>query len=320
MSLTALDYEEIKQLHTRYSYCIDFEDVEGLVSIFTSEGTFTGGGNTVTGTEQLRKFVKNVGAKQIGHCRHTVLYSLIDGDGQTARSVSYATITRDYGPAQGKGQVPHASLLTGGIYIDSLVREDGRWKYASRKFLHDGHRGSLDLLRHRLEISHVDAGDSGGGALTALDYEAIRQLAARYCYCVDFGDFEGLVECFAPGGGFGTLTGENAIVGRERLLAFGRNIDEKVRGHAKHACVNIVIEGDSTAARVSSYGYIPMDYGTPRQWNQRDNSTVGTTGVYKDEVVKLDGRWLFKRRTFSYDGWTNALGLVSRPLDFTPFN
>ncbi|WP_415853286.1 nuclear transport factor 2 family protein [Sinomonas sp. G460-2] len=321
--MTALDYEQIKQRHARYGHSIDFHDVEGVASCFAPEGTFVDddGEKSWMGTAQLREFADSVHSKQLGRARHTMLSSLISGDGERARSLTYALITRDYGPGQGKGQTTHSAVLTTGVYEDELVKIDGNWVYARRCFQHDGWPKVLGRLRKPAPVATFEAADEGSGKeLTATDHEEIRQLLARYCFTLDFGDYDGFVECFTEDGVFGAPTSHDPVRGSKRLREFAVNVDTKVQGHARHSSVSLVIEGDSQKARVASYGFIPMDYGTPRQWNQRDNATVGTTGIYHDEVVKVDGRWRFARRTFSYDGWPAVVEMLGRPFDMAPFD
>lgn len=319
MSLTALDYEEIRQLHARYSCCVDFEDADGITTCFAPDGRFNGLNNFPVGSEQLRQFVIDLGPKQNGHCRHTILYSLIEGDGDTARSVSYATITRDYGLPEGKGQVPHAVILTGGFYLDEMVRQNGRWVYASRDFLHDGRDKQIeDLLFKPLKIAHVDAGVTEGDELSDLDLEAIRQLTARYCYTLDMGDVQGLVDCFTPDGSFGSPTQPIPVDGAKRLGEWAKEVAEIMGGHGKHTCVNVVIEGNSRSAGVSSTGFISGDLGSVPS-RRAFNNTLGMTGLYKDHVVKVDGRWLYKRRSFAYDGWLAQRGEIGKPIGFEPF-
>lgn len=332
MTMTYLDFEEIRQLHGRYSHAIDFEDVDGLVGCFAAGGGFEcpdEPDSTYRGQEELRRFAAHVAEGTMGHVRHSIMSSLIAGDGTRARSLSYALITRDFAPPVGKGQHTRSAVLTTGLYEDELARVGTRWVYAKRTFFHDGWPGVLERVRRPLELDHVDAGTSpsdGARGLSALDCEAIRQLLARFAYTLDFEDYDGLVDCFTPDGGFHSLTrpdmgGRRRFEGPDELREFATTVGQWVRGHARHGAVSVAIEGedDGQHARVSSYSLIPMDYGTPRQPRQRDNATVGTTGLYKDDVVKVDGRWRFARRTFRYDGWPDTVARVGSGLDFEAF-
>jgi hypothetical protein len=327
VGMTALDFEQIKQLHARYCQTVDFEDVEGLVGIFAPDGCFDGPEHVWRGEQELREFGAGVADGTQGHVRHSTLSSLIDGDGTTARSLSYAVITRDFGPPLGKGQATHSAVLTTGLYSDDLVKLDGRWVYARRHFRHDGWPDVLGRVREPLEIEHVDAGARAPGdapGLSALDIEAITQLLARYGYTLDFEDYDGFVGCFTADGSFSAVTrpdmgGSGKSQGSEELYEFAKTVGHWVRGHARHGAISAVIEGDGERAYVSSYSFIPMDYGTPRQPRQRDNATVGTTGIYRDEVVKVDGRWLFSQRTFRYDGWPDVVDMAGEPLEVALF-
>jgi ketosteroid isomerase-like protein len=136
--MTASDHEAIKQLHARYCHAIDFADLEGFVACFAPDGCFDAGRSVHRGSEALRSFAASIAAKDRGHGRHCVLSSMTDGDGETARSLSVAIITRDYGAPSGKGQATHAAVLGVGVYTDDLVRRDSGWVYLRRAFCFDG--------------------------------------------------------------------------------------------------------------------------------------------------------------------------------------
>ena len=329
MGLAVTDFHEIKRLHARYCHAVDFGDVEGVVACFAPDGSFEApdSGGFHKGEEALRQFAVAVAASTNGHIRHATLSSLIDGDEESARSLSYALITRHFKPPAGKWQVTPAAVVASCLYVDDLVKVDDRWVYARRAFCVDGWPSTLNRLRKPLDIAPVDAGLNGSAhseAMSPLDYEAIRQLLARFAFTLDFQDFDGFADCFTPDSSFASLTrpemgGEHRARGREELRQFAVRVGHAVRGHARHGAISILIDGDGGRARVASYGFIPMDYGTPRQAGQIHNATVGTSGIYRDEVVKVAGRWLFAERTFRYDGWPDVVDMVSKPLELALF-
>ncbi|WP_415854166.1 nuclear transport factor 2 family protein [Sinomonas sp. G460-2] len=326
MSLTALDFEEIKQLAARYAQALDFGDPEGFAACFAPEGVLTVEGTTYEGT-QLKSYAAETSASWAGHFRHTVAVSpLIDGDGDAARMLSYGCFTRDYGSPVGVNQITRSGLILSGVYEDILVQIDGTWRIASRTFHRDGTPEVLRRVARPLEIAPVDAGPVSESGLTPLDYEAIRQLTTRYGYTLDFSDADGFVDCFTPDGYFEIKTlgdpdfgGESRTEGSAQLREMVGWLAPRVKGHVRHGVMNAVIEGSGERAFVSSYGFFTTDHGEKPRDTEPDNFMMETTGIYRDEVVKQDGYWRFSGRTFRYDGWPDVTGLLGKPLSLDLF-
>jgi hypothetical protein len=330
MALTALDYEKIKQLHATFAQSLDFGDAETFTSCFAEEGTYCEGGETHRDAAELRAFATESFAISAGHVRHAVVASpLIDGDGADARSLSYVCGTRDYGPAVGEGQFTRSRLLRSGLYEDVLLKVADDWKYASRTFHRDGHDGVLQRFEKPLEIAHVDASASAetdATGMTALDYEAIRQLTTRYGYTLDFADADGFVDVFTEDGAFELLTlgdpdfgGQGRIAGSKELYEMALALGPRVLGHVRHGAVNTLVEGDGNTASASAYGFFTTDHGKPPRSTEPDSFMIETTGIYRDELVKRDGVWRYQTRTFRYDGWPDVLNQVGAPLELSLF-
>jgi hypothetical protein len=139
-------------------------------------------------------------------------------------------------------------------------------------------------------------------AMTALDYEEIRQLLARYDRAVDFGDAEGFAACFTPDG-YLEVAGlpveaqheSDRVVGREALRKWVTALYAGLQGHVRH-CQNMpIIEGDGQTATMFSYLF---EY---RVGNTPPNVGMTLTGVYYDKLAKVDGRWLFTERICRLD-------------------
>ncbi|WP_179377920.1 nuclear transport factor 2 family protein [Rhodococcus sp. ACS1] len=142
--MTALDYEEIRQLIARYSHAIDFQDLDTFVKLFAPDGSFIsdsvrpGVMGTHTGPDELRAFATAVGANALGHSRHNTSSTLIEGDGKAARSTTYCLSTHDYGIPDKGTKGPLAGISRTGIYMDELVKLNGRWHFKTRKYRYDG--------------------------------------------------------------------------------------------------------------------------------------------------------------------------------------
>lgn len=135
--------------------------------------------------------------------------------------------------------------------------------------------------------------------MTALDFEEIRQLLARYNFAVDLGDAEGWADCFTPTGVFhctpegGPLTGRHE--GRAALVAYARTHYGLNQGRARHWNWNLEIAGDGTTATMRCY------LAGLRATGPESPAGIGATGVYRDRLVKVDGRWLFAERHIHID-------------------
>jgi hypothetical protein len=135
-------------------------------------------------------------------------------------------------------------------------------------------------------------------AMTALDYEDIRQLLARYCLALDFGDAAGVQACFAPGGYFEVLglPAESPNGGKHHDLAgFAANMFAATQGHTRHwASSTPLIEGDGESATGTLYLTVFRPGEAPQ-------AGIVVTGVYRDRYIKRDGHWLFAARQFTAD-------------------
>lgn len=131
-------------------------------------------------------------------------------------------------------------------------------------------------------------------AMTALDYEEIRQLLAVYNFAIDLGDIEGWADCFTPDGVFlctGLPDGSpfgGRHEGRDALVAYATNHFGTAKGHGRHWNNNLKIEGDGESATMMCY-LLALRVGKPP-------TVSGSTGIYRDKLVKRDGRWLFTER------------------------
>lgn len=158
-------------------------------------------------------------------------------------------------------------------------------------------------------------------ALTALDYEEIRQVINRYSHSLDFQDWDMFVNCFAEDGSFEAESTRDDLngrhVGHDELREFGQSVASYCVGHVRHAAVTTVIDADGDGAKARSYCIIYRDYGPPNGLGQQTPfANIVTSGVYDDQLVKVDGRWAFKARVFSYDGLPRLIDAVGKPLGY----
>jgi ketosteroid isomerase-like protein len=120
------------------------------------------------------------------------------------------------------------------------------------------------------------------------DKDAIRELLATYCFHLDGEQFEEMAALFTEDGvwdtAFGTGTGRAGIVAQARSIAAGGGR----RPRRAHLTTNIVIELSGETAHVRSNWAVVQNSGS--------GPGIGSAGAYFDDVVRQDGRWLFRRR------------------------
>jgi len=132
----------------------------------------------------------------------------------------------------------------------------------------------------------------------ASDRAEIADLIARYLFAMDYHDADAYAECFTEDGvldyAMGTLEGREAI--RAEARVFKGKIAEvfkdwqgnpaKLRHLVQHKAIRI--DGDRA-------------WNTGLWWEMTNGGPEGSVatpsfGTYEDELARVDGRWLFRRR------------------------
>ncbi len=144
-------------------------------------------------------------------------------------------------------------------------------------------------------------------ALTALDYQEIHQLSARYTHAIDTCADSGYqyADLYTPDGTFIDMWGEKAIQaggvkwqGREKLreIASGANVtgtpcsSSRFNGSVTHMILSLVITPTAEGAIGNSYMV---------ELGGRDPNRIMRMGNYEDVYVKTPDGWRFKIRTHS---------------------
>ncbi len=127
--------------------------------------------------------------------------------------------------------------------------------------------------------------------LSTADRLAIQELIARYNWAVDLSHGDDFAETFTPDGVFDSPTVQ--LHGRDELRRFASGEGRpprKPEDRGQHWLTNIIVEGDGERATLKAY----------LCYQRRDDDQVKTTtmGFYQDDLVRLDGRWLFACRRF----------------------
>jgi ketosteroid isomerase-like protein len=124
LTLATDDTLAIQQLYARYNHAIDSGNADGWAACFTPDGTFASASGNFAGTQQLADFATAFAARM--KARHWINNLVIDGNGSEATGSCYLMLLR----LGAEGQP--ASILTTAIYRDTIVKQGGGWKFASR--------------------------------------------------------------------------------------------------------------------------------------------------------------------------------------------
>ena len=152
----------------------------------------------------------------------------------------------------------------------------------------------------------------------AEDRAEIEDLQARYMFALDFRDAEAYAETFAPDGvldyGAGKIAGREAIADMVTDMRAGedeaRAADDSGMYPAtgRHNITNIVIDVDGDTA--TSYAYW-FHYGND---NPERAAQINSYGYYEDELVRIDGEWLFTLRKIYNEQVEAWIGSLDNPV------
>lgn len=132
----------------------------------------------------------------------------------------------------------------------------------------------------------------------AADRAAIEDLMARYLFAMDYHDADAYAGCFTEDGeldwAMGVAKGREAI--RAEALSFKQRIGEIFKdsdgapAKLRHVVAHKAIRVDGDWAWNTGF-WFEMTNGGPE-----GSVALPSYGIYEDELVRVEGRWLFKRR------------------------
>lgn len=125
------DHDEIRQLLVAYCQLCDDGRFEEWAELYTEDATFTVMGTTHIGRSNLKGFIAGAQPPE-ARGKHFLSEPKIAVDGDIADCVT------DYIFLAGRGT--DIKVTSAGRYIDELLRDSGRWRFAAREivFLGDG--------------------------------------------------------------------------------------------------------------------------------------------------------------------------------------
>jgi hypothetical protein len=128
------DIEDVRNVLINYGRYLDAHDLVSYSNLFASDGEWIGGFGTGKGPSGVLALMqKNLGvspSKRPGSTYHLLTNFVIDVNGDTATAWSrwnFVVTGPDNNP----------KILYGGHYDDTLVRENGHWKFKKRVAVND---------------------------------------------------------------------------------------------------------------------------------------------------------------------------------------
>ncbi len=156
-----------------------------------------------------------------------------------------------------------------------------------------------------------------GAASYAEDRAQIMDLQARYLFALDFFDLDTYVSTFTEDGILDIIAYK--AKGRAEIRkkieearpvfdqAAGNNPPGKYRPTGRHNITNIVLKIDGDKAVGRAYWF---HYGNN---NPDRRAALDGYGHYEDEMVKVNGKWLFSKRIIYNEGVAEWIGPAKNP-------
>jgi ketosteroid isomerase-like protein len=128
--------------------------------------------------------------------------------------------------------------------------------------------------------------------LSIADRQAIEDTLRRYCHCIDRGRWDEFATLFTDDCRLDLSQVLGLYEGADGIRQFGdtmRSVDLFMR----HLLTNVVVHGDGARAHAESYVLAIT--------GPKGSAPQQSTGIYEDELIKRDGRWLLHRRHLTLD-------------------
>jgi len=152
-----------------------------------------------------------------------------------------------------------------------------------------------------LTLAVTSLTSNAAGTSYAEDRSAIEDLQARYLFAMDFGDPDLYVTTFTEDGvldiGNGEIRGRKAIRDVIAKMPNSRTTESGLRpASGRHNISNIVLKVDGNKAVGRAYWFHYSNNNPERR------PVFDGYGHYEDELVKVNGQWLFTKRRIYNEG------------------
>jgi uncharacterized protein (TIGR02246 family) len=131
--------------------------------------------------------------------------------------------------------------------------------------------------------------------ITTTDRAEISDLVARYNKAIDTGDADGWAATFTKDGEFHGVIGD--FCGTDELRGmvadYTSNPELAEFASAQHWVTNLVVDGEGDEAEM--FAHLMMV--APAEGGGAGGGRIILVGHYEDTLRRVDGRWLFSKRT-----------------------
>ena len=128
------------------------------------------------------------------------------------------------------------------------------------------------------------------------DRQAIYDTLARYVWCMDTGNIEGVVAIFTPDGVVRDITGKRWDASAGGVRAFATHtLSLPDRPVCQHWMQHMFVEATASGYCVTSYwGFVALD-------TQTNDKFIRSFGRYRDTCVNVNGTWMIQEKVI--DPW-----------------
>lgn len=119
-----LDREALRDLVTRYAFCVDDHDLDAVAAMFHPDAVFDRDGHVASGWQEIARTLGDSmrDFRRMVHTPHAVVVELVGADEATGTSSGHAELVTSRGV-----------LLAAYRYSDRFVRWEGRWVFLRRE-------------------------------------------------------------------------------------------------------------------------------------------------------------------------------------------
>src|SRR5215475_104319 len=315
ITLTPMDYIEIRQLVNRYGFALDTGSNNGYdyADLFSADGEFTR--PYAKGREQLAELARG---PRLGpdNTVHYIMNHVIEPTPDGAIGKAYLIeFNWDIAPAQasrtGTGPANGWDIIgrkagelarTGGHYEDVYAKTPVGWRFKRRDFIPSksgadpaplpgpripDNAAAIDTSTP-LALAKNFVAPTQQSSLTASDYLDIAQLVSSYGHALDSGygkgeNGEAYANLYTPDAAFAGAQGHDQMVHLAQIQPRGPEF-------VRHYLTNHVIEPTPTGARGKEY-LVVIDNG-----ENGKASSLFLGGHYEDTYVKTPQGWRIKSR------------------------
>jgi hypothetical protein len=139
-----------------------------------------------------------------------------------------------------------------------------------------------------------------GASISLAERQEIYDTLARYVWCMDTGDIEGVVATFTPDGVVKDVTGKHWDVAAGGARGFATHfLTRPNRRGGQHHMQHLFVEP------AQGGGYRVTSYWVSIQWDAESGTkAIRAMGSYVDTCVQVNGQWRMQEKII--DPWNSA--------------